>query len=133
MAQVPEAPQINPEAFDKEYRDLVAKLSGPINQYAELVNEVLNKNLTFGDNFRGEIKILTFGAGETTKKFKFESGTPDGLWVVNQRNLTDPTILNDSIVQAQWRWDGKTNVEITSILGLNPDYKYDITFIIVAK
>ena len=133
MAQVPEAPQINPEAFKKEYRELVSKLAGPINQYAELLNEVLNKNLTFGDNFRGEIKTLNFAAGETTKKFKFESGTPNGLWVIGQQNLTDPSVLNTEVVQAQWKWDGKSNIEITSILGLNSSYKYDITFIIVAK
>lgn len=133
MAQVPEAPQINPEAFPKDQQELVSKLAGPINQYAELLNEVLNQNLTFGDNFKGEVKTLTFAAGETTKKFRFTKGVPIGLWVINQRNLTSPATLNTNVVQAQWEWDGKNNIEIKSILGLSASYKYDITFIIVAR
>ena len=133
MAQVPEAPQINPEAFPKDERKLVSKLTGPINDYAELVNEALNQNLTFDDNFRGEVKVVRFSEGETTKKFKFDKGTPLGLWVVDQRNISDGSVLNTAVVQAQWKWDGKDNIEIKSIVGLTATYKYDITFIIVAR
>jgi len=133
MAQVPESPQINPEAFKEDEREMVAKIVDPINEYTNLVNEALNQNLTFDENFRGEIKSVRFLEGETTKTFKFTKGKPAALWVVSQRNVTNPSLLNTEVVQAQWKWDGKDNVEITSILGLDVAYRYDITFIIVAK
>lgn len=133
MAQVPEAPQINPETFKKEEKDMVSMISGPITDYAELINEGLNQNLTFEENFRGEVRTLEFAKGETTKKFKYNGkGTPIGMWVVNQRNMTDSTVLNTAVVQPQWVWDGKGNINITKMLGLTADYKYNITIIIVA-
>ena len=134
MAQVPESPQINPESFPKDDRDLVTRISGPITEYTELLNEGLNQNLTFEENFRGEVRTLTFDKGKTTEKFKYNgNGTPIGLWVVNQQNITSPSTINTNAVQIQWNWDGKGNINITNVVGLNAAYKYNLTVIIIAR
>lgn len=135
MANVPEQQQIVPEDFEKKYQDLVSQLANPLNTYIEQLNEILNKNLTFGDNFRGELKTVTVVAG-TPLKFKYNNtAKPVGLWVVNYSNLDDPDEELDDAVQAQWTFDGKGNItidKVTALTLLPQPLTYTLTIMIIS-
>lgn len=132
MANVPEQQQIIAEDFEKKYQELVSKLAEPVNTYIEQLNEILNKNLTFGDNFRGELKTITMVAG-TPLKFKYNNtAKPIGLWVVNYSNLGNSTEELGAAVQAQWTYDGKGNITVDKITAAVGGDTYSLTLMIIS-
>jgi len=132
MANVPERQQIVPEDFDKEDQDAAGRIAGPFNTYVEQLNEILNNNLTFSDNFRGAVKILTL-SGDQSVTFRYDRReAPVGMWVVNYRNVDDSSDVVTDPVSVQWRYDGQGNIVITKVAGLDSAKNYSVTFFIVS-
>jgi hypothetical protein len=132
VANVPEQQQIVPEDFEKKNQDMVAKIADPINTYIEQLNEILNKNLTFAENFRGELKTVTV-VGGVPLKFKYNNtAKPIGMWVLDYSNLTDPTEVLTAAVQAQWTPDGKGNITIDNVTAITATETYTLTIMIIS-
>jgi hypothetical protein len=132
MANVPESQQIIPEDFKKDDQDAASKIAGSFNTYTEQLNEILDQNLTFTDNIRGELKILNYIAGETLK-FKYgRKDKPVGLWLVNYRNLDTPTEILAVAVGMQWEQDGEGNITLLAVPGLTASETYQLTLLIIS-
>ena len=132
MANVPEQQQIVPEDFKKEYQDMVSKIADSFNTYVEQLNEILNKNLTFGENFRGELKTVTVVGGEALKFRYNNTAKPIGLWVVDYSNLTNADEVLPDAVQAQWTYDGKGNITIDNVTAILALQTYTLTIMIIS-
>jgi hypothetical protein len=132
MANVPEHQRITSEDFKQKDQELVAQMSDPINTYIEQLNEILNKNLTFSDNFRGELKTVEV-VGGTPFTFKYSNlAKPVGLWIVDFSNLTTPAEVLTVAVQAHWSYDGKGNITLDTVTGLAVDDIYSLTIIAIS-
>jgi hypothetical protein len=132
MANIPERQQIVPEDFKKDDQETAAQIADPFNTYVEQLNEILNQNLTFSDNFRGQVKTLDIIAGQPIS-FKYaKTAKPIGLWIMNYSNLTDPTEVLTVAVQIQWSFDGQGNISIDNVTGLTATETYRLTFIAIS-
>ena len=132
MATVPERQQIVPEEFKQEDQEAAGKIAGPFNTYVEQLNEILNKNLTFTDNFRGAVRTINI-KGDSSQTFRYGvREKPIGLWVVSYNNLSDPTETLTSGVSAQWSFDGAGNITVKRISGLTPADTYAVTLVIIS-
>jgi hypothetical protein len=132
MANTPEKQQIVPEDFKKEEQELASKIAQPFNTYVDQLDEILNRNLTFGDNLRCDLRTLQVTAG-TPVTFKYaQSGKPIGMWVINYSDITDPSAVPTTAVQPQWSYDGRGNITINNVTGLTASHKYNITIIAIS-
>lgn len=133
MAQVPTEQQITPEDFPPDDQRILQGVADPFNAYVQENNEALRRNLTFTDNFRGEVKTLTYTQGETlTFSYALPDFKPVGLWVANFYNVEDREEVVAAGVTPQWDQDGKGNITIKNITGLTAGKQYVFTFIIVS-
>ena len=126
MATVPEIQELKPEDFEKEDRELVTRLAQPFNDFNSQIVQCLNKSLTFGENFRGEVRSFVFKSGETTKTFRYNSsGTPSSLFIAGISAAPSTAIF------PYWTQDGKGSVTV-QIIGTLPSQDVTITFVILA-
>ena len=134
MAIPPEVVQINPDDVDKKQRATIEYLAGVLNNYILQSTNGLNRQLTFGDNFRGEVKSITVTGGSPIT-FRFEgTGTPRGLILTSYRNTTNATEkLAVPVGIPQWSFDGKRSITVQAIPNLTTDNKYVVTFVILGE
>lgn len=133
MAKPPESQQIVVETFKAEEQDLAKKVAGPFNTYTAQLNEILNNNLTFTDNFLGSIKTFILVKGEQSISFKYEhTEKPVGLWVVGYSNRSNTSEVLAAAVSAQWSYDGKGTITVDRFGGLTSGDSYSVTLIVIS-
>ena len=132
MAALPPITAIKKEDFPKE--SWSEKLLWPLNRFMNSVYAALNKNLTFTENIRSQVKELNFIYSTDILPIKFAwtlANRPTDLWVSSvtpQGSAADPT----AAVWAQWTFDGSA-VVVTKIFGLTADDRYTVRFIIASN
>jgi hypothetical protein len=88
----------------------------------------MNQNLTFGENFRGEVKQFEFSQTSKVKTFKYSvAGRPAHVMVTKLSKEPQTAIT------PYWDHDGKGNVTVTMIGDLNASGNTTITFIIISE
>jgi hypothetical protein len=89
--------RIRVEDFSSKDRDLVSKLSYPINSFADQVLAAFNKQITIEDNLnitKKDISISLDSAGSIIGSANLKTGLDhlcQGILVIAVRNLTNPT------------------------------------------
>ncbi len=132
MAIPPERAEIVASTFDKKFQGLVARLASIINLYISQNNEALTRNLTWDQNIRGMRKTIEIvGNGPVTFKYD-QTHTPVGVWVVGWRDLSSsPATVTDGVT-ADWGQDGRQNITIEHVSGLDPAKKYELEILVIA-
>lgn len=132
MANVPEKQQIVPEDFKREEQEVASKIADPFNTYVEQLNEILDQGLTFADNLRADIRSIEVTGGSPITFSYSQQAKPVGLWIVSYSNLTTPTEVLTTAVQAQWTYDGRGNITLNNLTGLTGGDKYNVTLIAIS-
>jgi hypothetical protein len=110
MANVPEQQSINSSDYKKEDQETVSRMSGVINDFITQAISALNKNLTFGENFRSYTTELPFSQTSKTLTYKYQgSGTPSHVFI------TKLSLQPQTAVTPYWTHDGKGNITVTLI------------------
>ena len=113
------------------YKDLQEPLFNVLNSFMENVNRALNKRLTFGDNFDGEVLTITDDGQYPHLVAWGRSQRPQALWI-GQIARVDGDALNLPVaVSLEWAFNQNRQIEITNIIGLgasNSD-QYRLTLI----
>lgn len=134
MAGLPSVRRIMREDF-KDAPGWLERLLYPINLFFDSVYTALNKNLTFGENVRAQIKRIqiTAGAAATDNIFSFTASIPSVQGVVLLSAIKQGatyTPLAAAPTVASWRYaDGM--VHIDSITGLTAGELYTITVLVI--
>lgn len=134
MAGLPSVRRILKEDL-KEAPSWIDRLLLPLNMFLDSVYSALNKNLTFGDNVKGQFKSFTVKAGvaatDNIYEFACSISNPQGvilLSVVQQSNTYTPLTSAPQI--ASWSYsDGM--IYIDSITGLTNGEKYLIKVLVI--
>lgn len=134
MAIPPEVVQINPDDVAKDEKKVVEYLAGILNNFLLESTNSLNKQLTFGDNFRGEVRSLDITGGQDTT-FKFRgTGIPRGIILTSFYDKETPdNVLADPVGALQWSTDGKSNITIKPVKGFVTDTVYTTTLVILGE
>lgn len=137
MAQLPPVRRIFREDLGGEAPSWITRLLSPLNGFLEAVYSALNKNLTFSQNFRAQIKEFSVLAGalaaDNTFSFPVEfPAKPIGLSLL-QVNAGDGTPLSlTAAVGVSWNWDSQSNtIQITAITGLTSGQMYQIRVLVI--
>jgi hypothetical protein len=122
----------------EDFRDAPAwldRLIYPLNLFLDSVYTALNKNLTFGDNIRAQIKTyqLTAGVASTNNAFTFTTtlARPQGvilLSVIQQGSTYVP--LTEAVSIPSWRSSDGV-VYIDSVTGLTAGQLYNVTVLVI--
>ena len=128
MATVPEQQSIKPSDYPNDIQESIQRLSSPINTFMSQANNALNQNLTFGENFRGEVKQFEFSQTDKSKTFKY-SGSETPSHVMITKLSKEP----QTAVTPFWNHDGKGNVTVTIIGDLKASGNTTITFIVISE
>jgi len=128
MANVPEQQNIQAADYPDDIQESIERLASPLNTFMSQANNALNQNLTFGQNFRGEVKSFSFSDTDKTKTFKYSgSGTPAHV------QITKLSAIPQTAITPYWQHDGKGNVTVTLIGDLNTDGTTTVTFIVISE
>lgn len=132
--KLPIIKRIRKEDFDPEYDGLLTGLLYAINTFFETVTNGLNRNLTFTDNFAGQVKEITITAPITsTNKIEFKkefTGQCKGIMIVEVVPETAGELLTASPF-AQFTTT-EAGISIYNITGLANGNKYRIKFVCLA-
>jgi hypothetical protein len=131
MASVPEKSEISMEGLDADSVTTLTPVADVYNTFNEQVVTALNKNLTFSENFRAEIKTLSVKLS-STPSFATSVSRPVGIWVINCQNSTQPTASLPGAPYVRWEWDGSSSINVKQIVGLNSSDTYQLTLLIIA-
>lgn len=131
MASVPELAEISMEGLSPEQVETLNPVADVYNSFNEQVVTALNKNLTFSENFRAEIKTVSM---RTTDRPTVATSItqPRGLWVIGFKNTTNPSTMPTQAPYLDWAWDGRSAINIKQILGITGNDTYEVTFLIIA-
>ena len=128
--------RINKEDFTEEERPLIERLGGSINNFAQELFNLFNKNITIQDNLLQELKVLEVipNIADATipsipLKFRNElKNAIKGINVINVENLTNSNVFPLSAVQVMFSEDNKI-VTINKVTGLQVNNKYRLTLL----
>jgi hypothetical protein len=127
--KIPSLKRLLIEDFPNQDKGFLGSLFYIINQGFEFLTLALNKNLTFEDNMRAQIKEIKVTAPLSNPIFvKNELGLPcKDIWITNVTNVSDTTYLSAApFIQ----FDNVANqIRINSIVGLSAGKTYIIRFI----
>lgn len=112
----------------------IGKLITPLNQALDSVNKLLNKQLTFQDNFLAQVKQLEFAMSATATPLYFKCTLPvrpSGLFVVNAVESTGDSSKITGTVGVVWEYTQDGRVKINAIYGLTNGRTYTLTFVVI--
>lgn len=123
--------------YDEKYQDLITKLAYSINNAFESLSDLLNKKLTFSDNFYCtvvDVKVqvsdsLTGELKNTVKAALSTSNTVLGLIVIKVKNNTNSNIYPNSGIHVEYVQKNQT-IEITRVMGLPADNNFTLSLVI---
>jgi hypothetical protein len=128
MATVPEQQSIKPSDYPQDIQKSVERLASPLNTFMSQAINAMNQNLTFGENFRGEVKQFAFTQANKVKTFKYSgSGRPTHVMITKLSKVPQTAIT------PYWDHDGKGNVTVTLIGDLNASGNTTVTLIIISE
>lgn len=134
MSQLPPYRRIGLEDV-KGAPSWIEGLINVLNNFMETVYGALNRNLSFGENFRAEFKVFTLTAGATAdlNKFRFTPALkqkPSGLIPLQVTEVGgNYVVLTNPISIPSWRWESGLII-IESIAGLTNARQYNITVLV---
>lgn len=133
MARIPTISKLSTEDF-KDQASWIGQLLTVLNTFMTGVLQVLNKGITFTDNFNAQIKQLDFVMASDAFPLSFSctlSTKPTGLWIMKAEEVSGTPAILTSALFADWSYSGGA-VAIRNISGLTNGHKYRISVIIVA-
>ncbi len=130
MGKAPDIKRITKEDFPEEYRDLIDKLSFPINSYFEQVRNLFTKGIDF-DNLTRELITLKVQTGNNSKPLSavtFKTvlaGRIKGINVISA-NITSSTLTY--LTQAPFISFSQNGniVTVLNIAGLGANTTYEL-------
>lgn len=134
MASLPKIRRIMREDF-RDAPEWLDRLLYPINLFLDSVYTALNRNLTFGENVRAQVKTIQITAGATAEdnSFSFTAtiAQVQGVILLSavQQSATY-TPIGDPISISSWRFSNGM-VLIDSIPGLTAGQLYTITVLVI--
>jgi hypothetical protein len=135
MAGLPTIKRISREDY-KDAPGWLDRFIFVLNEWMDSLYNALNRNLTFGDNIRSEIKTMQITAGATadlnTFKFTLKNNFyVQGLILLSAKDLAASyTIITAAPQIGSWRYaDGMVYVD--SIAGLTNGHNYNITVLAI--
>jgi hypothetical protein len=134
MAKIPEIKRIKVEDFKEEDRDTVAKLANVLNTALEQIQSALTNNLTFSENFRGQMKdieVTVDSSGVPTVDTSFKSSLSSsckGLWVIKAENLTSSGTYPTAAPYVSFT-ESSGQIYVEKITGLQSANKYRLRII----
>jgi hypothetical protein len=134
MAGLPKIRRILKEDL-REAPSWFSKLLDPINTFMDSVYNAMNKNQTFGENVKGQIKSfqVTAGAGAVNNTFFFTTTVSNPAGVILIRAIQNGSTfvpLTSAPTIASWR-HGDGMIYVDSITGLTAGQKYTITILVI--
>lgn len=141
MAKLPNVKSISREQF-KEPPSWIDLLLSPINQFFELIYNALNRDITFNENIRCQLKTITFttpstydGTYSATKftsiSFPRTIGTTAiGLWPINFYEVSTNTVYLTTAPIINW-FDNNGIITINFIGGLSASKKYTFNVVVI--
>ncbi|MDD1679778.1 MAG: hypothetical protein LUO93_11425 [Methanomicrobiales archaeon] len=135
MAQLPPYRRIGLEDI-KGAPPWIESLIYILNNFMEVVYGALNRNLSFSENFRAELKTFTITAGATAdlNKFRFTTALknkPSGVLPMSVNELGgNYVVLTAALSIPSWRWESG-EIIIESITGLTSTKQYTITVLVI--
>lgn len=135
MAKIPIQKKILLEDVPEEDRDWMSKIVIPINQFVSAAVAALTKDLTFGENFRCQIKELTFVNNAASFPLKFQytlSSRPIAVLKLNVVDISEsPAALTSAIDIPDWELSQNVQIQINTITGLVANKKYRLTVLVI--
>lgn len=140
MAKLPIVKTISREQF-KDPPDWIDLLLGPINQMFEFVYETVDKDVTFNDNIRCQLKTIVFSTPSTydgsyaSNKFtpitfpRTFVGTAQGLITTRFYQIAENTVYQEQAIFVNW-FDNNGTITINFISGLTAEKKYSISMLL---
>ena len=135
MAKLDNVRRIIKEDYDKEYHDLINKLSYTLNTFMEGVVAQVNGNLDFS-NLRQEIitykvKVNTSGTPEGNKLIKTGFPKPRGIVVLAAKNPKNSEDFVTAPPFITFKDSSSSTLEIQNITGLTAGTTYELTLLII--
>lgn len=128
MANIPEQQSINAADYKKEDQETVSRIGGVVNDFITQAISALNKNLTFGENFRSHTTSLPFDQSNKTLTYKYQgSGTPANVFI------TKLSLQPQTAITPYWVFDGKGNITITIIGDLSTLGSTTVTILAISE
>lgn len=132
MAKLPSITKILRENLPKD--SWVDVLISPINRFMEQITQALNKQLTFSDNFDGQVfsNVTVDGTYPLTLNWE-RSVRPVGVWIVQAKPISATHTPFSSALFVDWEFtsDGKINILAIPGLSASVSTKYYINLIAV--
>lgn len=126
--------RLTKDDFDREYQQLIDRLSFSLTPFMEQVVSALNKNIDF-DNLNQELIVLDTqvdaqGRPTINSEIKNPLRTrPRGIHCVNAQNLSDNTLLTGGITVV---FTVESNViRISQITGLPAGKRFNLSIILI--
>jgi hypothetical protein len=127
MAQPPRYQRIS--LTNSEKSDNIAKA---VDVFAMDTISALDRNLTFKENFRGQVATIRVIGGQSTLLPLTMQSPPTGVWIVNIKNLSDPTEILTNAPFPQWEMTNKNELKLKTVTGLTASETYEINLLIIA-
>lgn len=130
--KIPQYRRIYTDDFEDDEQKLVEKLSSSINNGFDILYDLVNKKLTFKDNFNGTIKDITVvlnssGIPTGNNSFSLDSDSRIvGLQVIKAINLTNSDIFPTAAPFVSFT-QTERGVTINNVTGLQSGDKWQLT------
>jgi hypothetical protein len=141
MARLPNVKSISREQF-RDPPSWIELLLSPINQFFELVYNALNRDISFTENIRCQIKTIQFSTPSTydgnysPDKFipitfpRTLNTTAIGLWPINFYEVSTNFVYLQQAPMINW-FDNNGIITINFIGSLKASKKYSVTFVVI--
>ena len=128
MGTIPEQQSINANDYKKEDQETVGRMAGVINDFITQAVSALNKNLTFGENFRSYTTELPFSQTSKTVTYQYRgTGAPAHVFI------TKFSLQPQTAITPYWTQDGKGNITVTVIGDLSTDGPTTLTLLAISE
>lgn len=132
MAKFSSVKRLILEDFPQKYNDLTSPLFTLINDFFQQVTSVLNKGLTFNDNFQAYDTEFIVTTPLTVLSIQNSTNLSiRGSLVLRVDNLTNPTVLLTNAPFIEFQTSGN-QIKIRNITGLATNTKYRIRAVFFA-
>lgn len=132
MAAIPPVRRLSTEDFPEQAK-WIDKLLGPINAYMEQTTTALNRGLTIGDNFAGQVRTVELNGTFPVKLAWSLSSRPVAVLVGNTVLSSGAALTLTDAVQVQWSYNQSAQLQIDGVVGVTPTAaaKYKLTLVVL--
>jgi hypothetical protein len=131
MASIPEINEFPLEGMEDEQASALRPAADVYNTFNEQVSTALNRNLTFSENFRADVRTLSMKPSDKPT-FAISIPKPIGLWLINIRNTNNSSHVFSAAPFVDWVWNGRDGIQIKSVAGLSGADTYELTLLVIA-